>query len=209
MVDGEQERVNRLPDDNEAYSSWGNSGWAALAYSIDPDDPDNTFKIMPRVATSDIEELSKTYYPSSRWHYEFDEAALYNPDSAFIAPDGKTFIQEVYDIGRTADLNEAIPGGVIYASDEIENRTIRLKVDENGKLSDLNEILQRGQGSTAVDWRGNLYVEDGQIFIYDEDLNEVDRINLVERPISMAFGGKDGDILFITTSNSLYGIRMY
>lgn len=209
LVDGEQERVNRLPDDNEAYSSWGNSGWAALAYSIDPDDPDNTFKIMPRVATSDIEELSKTYYPSSRWHYEFDEAALYNPDSAFIAPDGKTFIQEVYDIGRTADLNEAIPGGVIYASDEIENRTIRLKVDENGKLSDLNEILQRGQGSTAVDRRGNLYVEDGQIFIYDEDLNEVDRINLVERPISMAFGGKDGDILFITTSNSLYGIRMY
>ncbi len=209
LVNGQQERVKRLPDDNEAYSSWGNSGWAALAYSIDPDDPDNTFKVMPRIATSEIEELSKTYYPSSRWHYEFDEAALYYPDSAFVAPDGKTFIQEVYDIGRTADLNEATPGSVIYATDEIENRTIQVRVDDQGRLSNLQQVLPRGQGSTAVDKNGNLYVEDGQIFVYDKNLNEINRINLTERPISLVFGGEDENILFVTTSNSLFGIRVH
>lgn len=208
LVNGEQETVKRLPDDNEAYSSWGNSGWAAYTYSIDPDDPDNTFEIMPRVATSDIENFSKTYYPSSRWHYTFDEAAVYYPDSAFVAPDGVTFIQETYDIGRTADLSAAVPGEAIYATDEISKRTVKMDVGDKGKLSNLRQILPRGQFSTATDNDGNLYVADGQIFVYDEDLKEVDRINLNERPISITFGGQDGNILFITTVHSLYAIKV-
>lgn len=208
LINGEQERAKVLPDDNEAYSSWGNGGWAALAYSIDPNDPDNTFEVMPRIATSDIREFSKTYYPSSRWHYTFDEAVMYYPDSAFVAPDRKTFIQEVYDIGRTVDLNEAKPNQVIFASDEINNKTVRMNVDNWGRLTNLQQVLPRGQGSTAIDSEGNLYVEDGQIFVYDPNLNEIDRINLPERPISIAFGGKERNTLFVTTTHSFYAIKV-
>ncbi|MBN2029554.1 SMP-30/gluconolactonase/LRE family protein [bacterium] len=208
MVNGEQETVKRLPDDNVAYSSWGNSGWAAYAYSIDPDDPDDTFEPMPRMATADIKDFNKTYYPSSRWHYTFDAATVYYPDSAFVAPDGVTFIQETYDIGRTADLSAAVPGETLYASDEIAKRTVKMDVGEKGRLSNLWEILPRGETSTAVDHDGNLYVADGQIFVYNRNLNELDRINLLERPISITFGGKDRNILFITTVYSLYGMRI-
>ncbi len=119
-----------------------------------------------------------------------------------------TFIQETYDIGRCAQLNEAIPGGVIYASDEISKRTVQMEVIENGKLSGLKEILPRGETATAVDKDGNLYVADGQIFVYDKNLLEINRINLPERPISMTFGGKDGNTLFVTTLTSLYGYRV-
>lgn len=208
LVNGVQETVKRLPDDNAAYSSWGNSGWAAYAYSIDPDDPDDTFEPMPRVGTADIKDFNKTYYPSSRWHYTFDEAAVYYPDSAFVAPDGVTFIQETYDIGRTADLSAAVPGEVFFASDEIAKRTVKMDVGENGKLSNLREILPRGETSTALDDDGNLYVADGQIFVYDEDLNETGRIDLPERPISIVFGGKDRNILFATTVNALFAVKV-
>ncbi|HEX7071939.1 MAG TPA: SMP-30/gluconolactonase/LRE family protein, partial [Rhodothermales bacterium] len=208
LVGGEQERVKRLPDDNPAYSSWGNSGWASLAYSIDPDYPDDTFEVMPRVATADIDAFEKAWYPSGRWHYTFDRASVYYPDSAFVAPDGVTFIPEVYDIGRTADLELALPGGVIHGADVIAKRTVRIDVGEKGRLSNLREILPRGESSYAVDRNGNLYVADGQIFVYDADLNEIDRIDLPERPISIAFGGENGDILFATTVNSLYAVRV-
>ncbi len=208
LVNGEQERVKRLPDDNRAYSSFGNSGWAAYCYSINPNNPDDTFKPMPRVATADIRNFSKTFYPSSRWHYTFDEAAVYYPDSAFVAPDGLTYIQETYDIGRCADLSAAVPGKPIYASDEISKRTVKMDVGEKGKLSNLREILPRGETTTAVDNDGNLYVADGQIFVYDKNMKEIKRINLIERPISMTFGGKDGNTLFVTTLKSLYGIRI-
>jgi hypothetical protein len=208
MVNGQQERVKRLPDDNAAYSSWGNSGWAAYCYSVNTDNPDETFTVMRRVATANITNLEKMYYPSSRWHYTFNNAALYYPDSAFVAPDGVTYIPETYDIGRCADLSAAIPGGEIYASNEISKRTVKMSVDAKGELTDLKEILPRGETSTAVDNDGNLYVADGQIFVYDKYLNEINRISFLERPKSIAFGGKDKNTLFVVSANSLYKIRI-
>lgn len=208
MVNGRQERVKRLPDDNPAYSSYGNSGWAAYCYSINPGDPDNTFRVMPRVATADIVSFETAYYPSSRWHYTFDAAAVYYPDSAFMAPDGVTYIQETYDIGRCAALTAAVPGRTVYASDEIAKKTVRMEAGEKGRLSGLTKILPRGETSTAVDKNGNLYVADGQIFIYDNNLNETGRISLNERPISIVIGGAESDILFITTLTSLYGVKI-
>lgn len=208
LINGEQEKVKRLPDDNAGYSSYGNSGWAAYCYSVNPENPDESFAVMPRVANSDIKKLEKTYYPASRWHYTFNQAAVYFPDSAFMAPDGVTLIQETYDIGRCAELNEAVPGGVTYASDEISKRTVKIDVDTKGKLSGLQEILPRGETSTVVDKDGNLYVADGQIFVYDKNLKEINRFNLPERPISMVFGGIDGNTLFVTTVNSLFGIKV-
>ena len=208
MIGGVQETVKWLPDDNPAYSSYGNSGWAAYCYSIEPNDPDDSFRTMPRIAIADIDSFKKTYYPSSRWHYTFDQAAAYYPDSAFMAPDGKTFIQETYDIGRCAALSAAVPGGLIYASDEIGKRTVRMKVGERGKLSGLEEVLPRGETTNITDSMGNLYIADGQIFVYDRNLKEINRISLPERPISIAIGGSEHKILFVTTVTSLWAIKI-
>ena len=98
--------------------------------------------------------------------------------------------------------------GVIHASDEIARRTVRMDVGEKGRLSNLREILPRGETSTAVDRAGRLYVADGQIFVYDADLNALGRIDLPERPISIAIGGADGRTLFVTTVHSLYGVGL-
>lgn len=208
MVGGKQESVKRLPDDNPGYSSFGNSGWAAYCYSINPENPDETFKPMPRVANKDLKNIIKAYYPSSRWHYTFDNTAVYYPDSSFVAPDGITVIPEGYDIGRCAALSAAVPGHLFYAIDEIPHRLVQMSVTTGGRLSNLKEIQARGGYSTSVDNDGNLYVADGQIFVYDKDGNEINRINLPERPISITFGGRDGNILFMTTQNSLFSLRV-
>jgi hypothetical protein len=163
---------------------------------------------MPRLATKNIKKIAKAYYPSSRWHYTFDNTAVYYPDSSFVAPDGITVIPEGYDIGRCAALSAAVAGQPFYAIDEIPHRLVQMDVTEGGKLSNLREILSRGGYSTAVDQDGNLYVADGQIFVYDKSGKEINRINLPERPISITFGGKDGNILFATTQNSLFGVRV-
>lgn len=89
---------------------------------------------MPRVATSGIKDIRTAFYPSSRWHHTFDQAAVYYPDSAFIAPDGVSIIPETYDIGRCAALSAAVPGKSLFASDEIQKRTVQMDVDANGKL---------------------------------------------------------------------------
>lgn len=208
LVGGTQERVKRLPDDNAAYSSFGNSGWAAYPVSFDPDKPGETFKPMPRVATSSLKEITKAWYPASRWIYTFNKAAIYYPDSAFVAPDGVTIIPETYDIGRCAALFPGIPGKKVYASDEIQKRTIEMDIDVKGKLSNLKEVQPRGETSSAVDNDGNLYIAEGQILVFDRNGKETRRIDVEERPISITFGGKDGNTLFITTETSLYSVRV-
>ena len=49
---------------------------------------------------------------------------------------------------------------------------------------------------------------DGEIFVYGKDGKEKKRIRVEERPISLAIGGKQKSILFVTTTRSLYGIRI-
>jgi hypothetical protein len=208
MIGGKQETVKRLADDNVAYSSWGNSGWAAYPASFNPENPEETFSPLPRVATKSLDSIEQAWYPSSRWHYTFESAAVYYPDSAFLAPDGVTIIPEVYDIGRCASLSAARPGQKVYASDEIRKRTISMSVDGLGRLHNPVEVFPRGETSYALDSEGNLYLAEGQIFVYDKNGMELRRINLEERPVSISTGGVDGETLFVATETSLYGIRI-
>jgi len=208
LVDSVQETVPRLPDDNPMYSGWGNSGWAARAYSIDPDHPDQTMGPLKRVLSVNSGNVRKAIYPSSRWRSDFDQAVVLVPEYSFVAPDEVTIIPETYDLGRSAALSDAYPGQPFYVSKEINKTTVRLDVSADGKVSNLRVIAPRGEYSTAIGPGGKLYIADGQIFVYNKSLEELRRIDIEERPVSMVFGGKDGNILFVTTHSSLYAIAV-
>jgi sugar lactone lactonase YvrE len=209
MVNGKQETVVKLADDNPGYSGWGNSGWASYAYSINPDDPEGTITPLNRCKSGDVNNVKKILYPSSRWRNDFASAVVYTPENYFVAPDGVTYIPETYDLGRSAALSEAFPGKQILVADEELKRVVKLNVENNGKLSGLKDFVpQQGEFSQAIDREGNVYIADGVIHIYDSNGNKKGIIEIEERPITIAFGGKEGNILFVTTRNSLYNIRM-
>jgi hypothetical protein len=212
VVDGKQESVARLPDDNPMYSGWGNSGWAALAYSIDPNNPDETFAPLPRVPTVDAMKTAKRIiHPSSRWRGDFDKVTTAIPQNSFIAPDGITIIPETYDLGRSASLIAVSPGQALplYVSHENNKTTVRLDVNPDGTLSNLKEVFPQGQYSNVTDKDGNVYVADGEIFVYNSAGKEIKRFKLEERPISITVGGENFNTLFISTTRSLYGIRLF
>jgi hypothetical protein len=214
LVDGKQETVPRLPDDNPMYSGWGNSGWAAWGYSINPGNPDETFRPLPRVSTAQAKNtgnIRRIIYPASRWRGDFSKVVTSTPDSSFIAPDGRTLIPETYDLGRSAALIAVTPGQrePVYVTHENRKSTVALDVTPDGSLANLRPAQSHGQYSTAVDRRGNLYIADGEIFVYDKDGRETSRIRLEERPVSIAIGGAEGNTLFVTTSRSLYSVRVF
>jgi hypothetical protein len=210
MVNGAQETVARLPDDNPMYSGWGNSGWSAWGYSVNPDNPDETFMPMPRIATKDAKNVRKIIYPASRWRGDFNKVVVAMPEYSFVAPDQVTIIPETYDLGRSTSLIPVTPGQTepLYVANENNKTTVRLDVNADGTLSNMKEVYPHGQYSSATDKAGNLYIADGEIFVYDKSGKEINRIRLEERPISLAIGGKDFDILFVTTSTSLYSVKI-
>jgi hypothetical protein len=210
LVNGEQETVPRLPDDNPMYSSWGNSGWAAWGYSIDPDNPDETFEPLPRIATKDAGNIRQIIIPAHRWRGDFNRIVVAMPEYSFMAPDRTTIIPETYDLGRSASFLSITPGQTepVFVAHENTKATVKLDVNPDGTLANLREAFPQGQYSSVTDKNGNLYIADGEIFVYDISGRHVKRIRLEERPISLAIGGKDFDMLFVTTSKSLYGIRI-
>ena len=132
------------------------------------------------------------------------------PENSFLAPDQVTIIPETYDLGRSASFFSVKPGQKepVYVAYENKKTTVRLDVNADGSLSNLKEMYPQGQYSSVMDKDGNLYIADGEIFVYAPSGKLIKRIGLEERPISITIGGKDFNILFATTSKSLYGIQL-
>lgn len=211
LIDGKQETVEKLPDDNPMYSGWGNSGWSAWGYSINPNNPDATMKPLSRVSTASVlPRAKKIYYPLSRWRGDFTKVVVDMPANSYVAPDGVTIIPETYDLSRSASLGAVIPGVTkeFYVAWENNKSTVKLDITPDGRPTNMRELYPQGHYSSAVDSRGNLYIADGHIYIYNAQGQEIQRITPPERPNSVAIGGANKDILFFTTSTGFYGMKI-
>ncbi|MDH6305728.1 sugar lactone lactonase YvrE [Parabacteroides sp. PF5-5] len=209
LVDGKQEAIPTLPDAHgTSFSGWGNSGFGSWVYAIDPENPEETIKLLPKVPMGQIKQVKKALYPSNRWRdfHDFNTVSVWVPEMCFVAPDQVTIIPECYDLARTSSLLEAYPGKPFYAADEYDKRMVKMDVSADGKLSNLQYFAERGEFGSAVDAQGNVYVADGQIYIYDKDGKEKGMIEVPERPSTITFGGKDGKTLFVTGRSKFFRI---
>ncbi|MFL6634853.1 MAG: glycosyl hydrolase family 28-related protein [Massilia sp.] len=92
---------------------------------------------------------------------------------------------------------------VIFANGS-ENRTFSGLVGQGGAITDLKQVADRGGESATLGPDGNVYVANGQVFVYGPDGKERGRIDVPERPLQLVFGGADKRTLFILTHHSLY-----
>jgi len=138
-------------------------------------------------------------------------------DGSIFLPAGRVFQQGPADSTAgwrfsdnldTYGFLSANPGDHIYVSSESEDVTYRALVGADGTLSDLQPFAQRGGESVAVDQKGNVYVANGQIFVYDRGGKPIARIDVPERPIDIVFGGAGGRTLFILAHHALFAVRV-
>jgi SMP-30/gluconolaconase/LRE-like protein len=102
----------------------------------------------------------------------------------------------------------AEPGQRVYVSSESEDITYSAKVSSDGTLEDLKPFAQRGGEGVAADENGNVYIANGQIFVYSPTGREIAQIGVPERPLQLVFGGADRKTLFILTHHTLYSARV-
>lgn len=108
----------------------------------------------------------------------------------------------------TYGLLVAEPGQHVYVSSESEDITYGAIVKPDGTLAELKPFAQRGGESVAVDTRGNVYVANGQIFVYAEDAHQIAQIDAPERPLQLIFGGPDHRTLFILAHHALFAAHV-
>ncbi len=102
----------------------------------------------------------------------------------------------------------AKPGQQVYVSSESEDITYSARVKADGTLVDIKPFSQRGGESVAVDERGNVYVANGQIFVYASDGKQIAEIDVPERPLQLIFGGPQHRTLFMLTHHALFATQV-
>jgi sugar lactone lactonase YvrE len=139
----------------------------------------------------------------------------------YLSPDGTTFIPagrdftsgamswgvKSADLLRSFGLAAATAGKPFYVTSEAEVMTWSGTLGPDGNFADFKLFAQQGGEGVAVDAAGNVYLAAGQIYVYDPGGKLIDTIETPERPIQLAFGGKEGRTLFIAARSSLYSVR--
>jgi hypothetical protein len=148
--------------------------------------------------------------------------AYASPDGTLLLPAGRVFTQG--PDGSYPGMDEtgwrwshaldayhlitARPGERVYVTSGAENRTYRAVVRDDGTLGDVESFADRGGESAVADSDGNVYIANGQVFVYRRSGEPIGRIDVPERPTGLAFGGREGKTLYVLTHHSLYAVRV-
>ena len=203
LIDGKQESFQNPPDaGGTSFSGWGNSGFGTLVYSIDPDNPELSIQPLGKTQMPTT-PIFKALYPSNRWRdsHDFNQVSVARIDSCWMAPDGKTIIPICYDLARSCALVEAFPGKPLYAVDEYDKRTVKMQVDQQGRLAQATNFAEKGEFDAAPDANGNVWITDGDLYEYDPNGKLQNTIRVPERPSTLAITPAG---IFFTGRKALY-----
>jgi hypothetical protein len=139
-----------------------------------------------------------------------------SPDGSVVLPAFRTWNQgtEDHQGWRWSDTLDSYglvvtkPGERAFLTNSSENRTYSGLVGEGGRLSDLRIVADRGGESVARDAGGNLYVANGQVFVYGPGGDLQRRIDVPDRPLQLLIGGEGQRTLFIMTHHALYAMAI-
>lgn len=139
-----------------------------------------------------------------------------SPDGSLVLPAFRVFQQgPANHLGwRFSDTLDAYgfvtarQGQRVFLSNGSEDRTYSGRVGPGGAVTDLKPLADRGGESVAEGPDGNVYIANGQIFVYAPDGKMLGEIDVPERPLQLVFGGADRRTLFILTHHSLYAAKI-
>jgi hypothetical protein len=154
----------------------------------------------------------------------FAEDATTPKKREYVSPDGSVFLPagRVFQQGPATDTSGwrfsdnldaygfliAKVGDRLYVSSESEDVTYAARVNPDGTLGELRPLAERGGESVAEGSNGNVYVANGQVFVYDAAGKQIGRFDVPERPLQLIFGGADRKTLFILAHHALFAVKV-
>jgi sugar lactone lactonase YvrE len=81
---------------------------------------------------------------------------------------------------------------------------VKFNIDTKGYISDLHYFTEKGEFSSIPDNQGNVYVADGEIYVFNPEGKQTGLVHVPERPSTIVLGGREGKTLFITGRSALY-----
>jgi gluconolactonase len=100
-------------------------------------------------------------------------------------------------------------GKMLYVSDIGARKTYSYTVQPDGTLANKTLFCELGSDGMTIDAEGNLYLTGKGVTVFDKTGKQLTNIPVPEPWTgNVTFAGKNRDLLFITASKKVYGVKM-
>jgi gluconolactonase len=100
-------------------------------------------------------------------------------------------------------------GKTLYVADIGAGKTYAYDVQPSGDLTGKRLFCNLGSDGMTLDTDGNVYLTGKGVTVFDKAGQQIDHLDIPEGwTANVTFGGKDHDLLFITASKSVYGVKL-
>jgi len=146
------------------------------------------------------------YYQRPYWKRgpkEMDECVYY------LSPDLKKVSRVIDDLKQPNGIIGTPDGKTLYVADIGAGKTYRYRIEADGSLAQKKLFCELGSDGMTIDDKGNIYLTGKGVSVFDSTGKKIEQIDVPEDwTANVCFGGKDRQLLFITASKSIYGLRM-
>jgi gluconolactonase len=127
----------------------------------------------------------------------------------YMSPNRKEFKVVDSSLTKPNGIVGTADGKILYVSDIAGGVTYRYSIEPDGSLANKAAFCKMGSDGMTLDSRGNLYITGKGVTVFDPSGNQIEHIEVPERWTgNITFAGKDRQLLFITATTSVYGLRM-
>ncbi len=152
--------------------------------------------------------LTDPLYPRPYWKRD---PAMQQPGQYvyFLPADRQGLRPVAMDLKQPNGIIGTPDGRTLYIADIGAHKTYAYEVHPDGSLTGKRLFCEMGSDGMTLDEKGNVYLTGQGVTLFDSSGKKIENIAVPEGwTANVTFGGKDRDLLFITASKSVYGIRM-
>ena len=127
----------------------------------------------------------------------------------FLTPDRKTVTRVTTDLKQPNGIIGTPDGKTLYVADIGARKSYAYDIQPDGALANKRLFCNLGSDGMTIDTEGNVYLTGKGVTVFDKTGKQIEQIPVSEAWTgNVTFGGQDGDLLFITASKSVYGLKM-
>jgi gluconolactonase len=127
----------------------------------------------------------------------------------YMTPDRKTVTRVATDLKQPNGIIGTPDGKTLYVADIGARKSYAYNINADGSLSNKRLFCELGSDGMTIDDEGNVYLTGRGVTVFDKTGQQIEQIPVAEPwTANVTFGGKDRDLLFITASKNVYGLKM-
>lgn len=126
----------------------------------------------------------------------------------YLTPDRKTVTRVTTDLKQPNGIIGTPDGKLLYVADIGAHKSYAYSIQSDGSLANKRLFCELGSDGMTIDSEGNVYLTGRGVTIFDKTGKQIEHIDVAEPwTANVTFGGKGRDLLFITASRNVYGVK--